>query len=702
MAHGDYYNPDNKVVVEGNVVHADDLNAINSSVDAALAQVASDLDSLEESEILDIARAWASEIQGIRPDPLVDAYSSKAYAIESKEYATNSQGVVVHKADGTTQVINSALVSATSAASSASSASTSASTATTQADIATTQAGIAGDERVLAEAAQDAAELAASTFTAEGMLSSIKTVDGPGSGLDADTLDGIQGLDLVPKTYPTFIGNEKIKGLFKQRLSTAGTYPTIVISGDSLSYNYQDYDATSRASAQACYPGMNSWAFMLRDAFIRDDPFFLHGDEVQYQIPELASATLNTEQPQFVSPFNGRIQKFKVVSQASTVDLFYRHFSGHNRIYLWFMKNPLDTGCSFQIKVNGVNQVSLWNTGGTTTSSPFQGRELHFIEVPNVSGNGLWNKITLTNFIGTATTPHATDRAVYLCGIGSKLTNIKLTGVGSQSSKYFADNVESLITTHSPDLVVFIAGSNDAWAGNPQGVQSVDDYETNVSTIIDAVTTEKSTAQFLLMSPPQTDGSVVPVETMQQYIDRSYLIATNKGVGHLDTAMFFEGTPPSVYRFDSIHFSKIGNDMLARRVAEMLNVTGNFTSSFSVSDYPYQYPKPQKERALAVYNGSAFVLTRISTTDPNFTPITSVEKLNDYTVKVNFSIDTGLYSNILMVQLATFDGIEILAYSKEYYRNYMYFHLRKSDGTNFLSGDWVTYLSSLKFIVECS
>ena len=35
MAHGDYYNPANKSVIDGAVVYADDINKINTAIDSA-------------------------------------------------------------------------------------------------------------------------------------------------------------------------------------------------------------------------------------------------------------------------------------------------------------------------------------------------------------------------------------------------------------------------------------------------------------------------------------------------------------------------------------------------------------------------------------------------------------------------------------------------------------------------------------------
>ncbi len=120
-----YYNPANKVVNDGDTAFADDVNNVNFAVDAAFALVANDLDAFSATveDVVDRAEAWADTPQGTIPDVLTPGqYSSKAYAIESKEYAVQTEGVPIHRADGTTQIIDSAFVSATKAAASQASA----------------------------------------------------------------------------------------------------------------------------------------------------------------------------------------------------------------------------------------------------------------------------------------------------------------------------------------------------------------------------------------------------------------------------------------------------------------------------------------------------------------------------------------------------------------------------------------------------
>lgn len=143
MAHGDYYNPANKSVTDGTVVYADDINKINTAIDSALEQVAYDLDVIEadlEAGGLS-AKNWATEDQGTRPDPILDLYSAKAYALEAKDWASAS-GTITEASTGAALAGSaSAKTKAAEAAASALAASGSASSASGSASIATTKAG---------------------------------------------------------------------------------------------------------------------------------------------------------------------------------------------------------------------------------------------------------------------------------------------------------------------------------------------------------------------------------------------------------------------------------------------------------------------------------------------------------------------------------------------------------------------------------
>lgn len=179
MAYGDYYNPANKVVNSGDIVYADDLNSINTAVDAGFTQVAADLDIIALGDA-NVSKAWATNDRGVRPDVLLDQYSSKANALEAQDWAVAVGTITEAKTGLPLAGSKSAKAYASEASISASSASGFASTATTQAGTATTQAGIATTQAGLASGYKDTATTQAgiaTTKATEAQDWASKTVD---------------------------------------------------------------------------------------------------------------------------------------------------------------------------------------------------------------------------------------------------------------------------------------------------------------------------------------------------------------------------------------------------------------------------------------------------------------------------------------------------------------------------------------------
>jgi hypothetical protein len=69
--------------------------------------------------------------------------------------------------------------------------------------------------------------LAASAYTAADVLAKLLTVDGAGSGLDADTLDGVQGSAYAQLSGATFTGNVTLNGTTPRLILSNNTAPTL-------------------------------------------------------------------------------------------------------------------------------------------------------------------------------------------------------------------------------------------------------------------------------------------------------------------------------------------------------------------------------------------------------------------------------------------------------------------------------------------
>ena len=186
MAYGDYYNPNNKVVTDGNIVYAEDLNSINTATDVGFQQVADDLQALEDN-ILDggvSSRDWATEDQGVRPDPVEDLYSAKAYMLEAKGWANSTTTVTAASTGLPISGSVSAKTSANLAAGSASSAGSSAIAAGSARDIAVSARDTTTAARDIAVTARNEAVTAATNLPNATTAGANKTVvsDTAGTG----------------------------------------------------------------------------------------------------------------------------------------------------------------------------------------------------------------------------------------------------------------------------------------------------------------------------------------------------------------------------------------------------------------------------------------------------------------------------------------------------------------------------------------
>ena len=89
--------------------------------------------------------------------------------------------------------------------------------------------------------------LPASSYTASDVLTKIKTVDGAGSGLDADTVDGIQGADLVKKDGSVPMNNLTIG----TRTGTVGTNSFAQGNNCEASGNYSHAEGYNTAASSS-------------------------------------------------------------------------------------------------------------------------------------------------------------------------------------------------------------------------------------------------------------------------------------------------------------------------------------------------------------------------------------------------------------------------------------------------------------------
>lgn len=485
---------------------------------------------------------------------------------------------------------------------------------------------------------------------------------------------------------------------------------SVVITGESTAYNKYDYDTETRTNAYDCFPGMLSWSFMVRDAIHRNDPFFKSIEELQCYSDENSIPLINNRTTVYELPFNNIVGQLKAVTQTASIYVYYRHLSENNKAILYMSKNPNNTACSFDIYVDGVFVQTVDNNG---IGGLWQGYAPLEIELNCTSGG--FHEIKFTNFVGTATTPHATDRVIYLHGIGSKHTNVNLTGRGGWTVADLLGDINNRIKNYYPDLVICMIGANDMVARTP-----IDTYKANIQSIIDSVRISRRYTKFLFIAttnmqhptvPEYDQEGYVPLSVVRQYTNAMRDVATANGCHFIDTQKLFENIDIADWRYDKVHMKKYGNKILADTVMKVLMNDGVYDKTLVNPVLSYTNFIRHKQDTI---HGSTYLTW--NTTNGNFdvspSPtrtlghVLSAERPTTATIRVKFrggvqvllGTDANYLVNFIPVNLVQFGS------PTKYYklsvqtatRNYVDFAVRNLDGTIPPNTEWG---SDFKFVL---
>ena len=190
-------------------------NAAETAETGAASSAASALSS-KNAAASSAAAAEASE--SVVHDDAVAAAGSAASALSSKNAAAGSASSALSSKNAAAGSAASALTSKNAASASEVAAAGSASSANSSKIAAAGSASSANSSKTSAAASAAEAHLSAASVDHQNivhvqgqglvneLLTYLKTLDGSGSGLDADLLDGKHGSDYLPRYYPTFVG----------------------------------------------------------------------------------------------------------------------------------------------------------------------------------------------------------------------------------------------------------------------------------------------------------------------------------------------------------------------------------------------------------------------------------------------------------------------------------------------------------------
>lgn len=333
---------------------------------------------------------------------------------------------------------------------------------------------------------------------------------------------------------------------------------TVLITGDSLSYNRYGYDPKPRHNAYNCGAGMPSWAFALRDRIYAMDPQFTLGEAVSADCPWVSGLDNRSEVPH-TALFGGRIKTFLPEGEMS----FVAPVSGGQVVL--YLQRRMENYCTFDVYVDGILAATDVDTAGDEDA--FAGYAPMVLRLSCVEADS--HKIAFRNIRGK-------DPKITLAAVGSRYVNVVLTGRGSECTDFFLEHFEKRIGEHKPDLMIVTLGAND------RANRTVEDMQKALEELYGKVFACSPECQILHILPPpgydpkdpESDKSPYCSLQRAEIYDRAMEDVAKKenAVKTLRMQELFAQLPVAQWRFDNIHLNPQGNDILLRAVCEELGI----------------------------------------------------------------------------------------------------------------------------------
>lgn len=332
----------------------------------------------------------------------------------------------------------------------------------------------------------------------------------------------------------------------------------LVITGDSLSYNRYDYDEVPRTNAWDCYIGMGSWSFRLRNAFLTAAPGFRYADELRYtagavtEITDVKNAIFG-ERCRNITPQDGEIR--------------FEALSDNGNVTLYLQANP-NKYCRFDIWVDGVLAAEKFDTFGRPEA--FQGYALLTAELC-CDKSRQTHEIVFKNFEYAENAPQVT-----LAGVSSMPRYAHVTGQGSRTAKFLLYHFEERIARFSPDVLVLIFGGNDCLLYSPE------DYRGYLCEIFTRTRERFPACKLMTVTIPPSGkldreirGKIYASDAAWQENVAAYNAVMESLSADFDavcikTEQLFADIPVSAWRYDNIHLTKKGNDILYHKLYQTL------------------------------------------------------------------------------------------------------------------------------------
>ena len=336
---------------------------------------------------------------------------------------------------------------------------------------------------------------------------------------------------------------------------------SLLITGDSLSYNRYDYINTATPNAADCPVGMDSWSFRIRKSFISSASGFLYGDQLNIKEPFTHGIGEGIDPTHAF--FGDRV--VTISPQNDAINLEVESKTGRIVIYL---QHRLDNYCRFDVYVDGKLRKKAVDTFGRVEN--FCGFDIITLELECDAAKDL-HDIVFCNFEHTEKFPLVT-----IAGASVEPRFAAISGQGSRTIKFLLYHFKERIAKYSPDMLILILGGNDLI------FYSEKEYKFYLETFFKQVLTCFPNCKIATITIPPSAKCLEEIrgvkinsdDDINRLVDKYNAVLEE--VSKKNNAIcirqkdIFNKIDPSIWRFDNVHLSKKGNDMLYQAVCEKI------------------------------------------------------------------------------------------------------------------------------------
>jgi len=341
---------------------------------------------------------------------------------------------------------------------------------------------------------------------------------------------------------------------------------TVVITGDSLSFNNYGYNFPYELNAYECYPGIRSWSFMLRDFIHTCDPCFVYGDNISYVIKAGSPVISKTTENSFVAPFNGRVAKISPQTSADIIGFSVRSANVQSpKTVIYMMHNAEGDDFKFDVYADNGSGPELQSVVVIGNSTNYKNLSPFELVLSKYSSADKPLKITFQNFRNVDDSSLVSPPgSFYVNAVGTKKTTVKMTGKGGATSADILAEYEARIGQYAPDILVLQIGANDRLS------LTLDEHVENLNDIIQNAKLSNPNIQVILMNSTPGNPALLPNHypdnvvfngyTMRDMVEAEKRVAVENDALFLDVYRYFYNDKN--YLFDQIHLSRLGNTMI--------------------------------------------------------------------------------------------------------------------------------------------